>query len=42
LEAVKNDSLRLWERRQQEEAETTILTAAKLISPAIDDSYTAG
>ncbi|KAL0281026.1 UNVERIFIED_CONTAM: hypothetical protein PYX00_002147 [Menopon gallinae] len=42
LEAIKNDKLRQWEKGQQEEAGKTILTAAKLISPSIEESYTAG
>ncbi|XP_063223516.1 intraflagellar transport protein 88 homolog isoform X2 [Bacillus rossius redtenbacheri] len=42
LEAIKNDSLRQMERQMKQEAERSILTAAKLISPVIEDTFTAG
>ena len=42
LEAIKNDDLRKIERQRKHEAEHAILTAAKLISPVIDDSFSAG
>ncbi|XP_069680565.1 intraflagellar transport protein 88 homolog [Periplaneta americana] len=42
LEVIKNDSLRKLERGMRQEAERSILTAAKLISPVIEDSFSAG
>ncbi|XP_054723610.1 intraflagellar transport protein 88 homolog, partial [Uloborus diversus] len=42
VEAIKNDSLRKIERQRKQEAEWTILTAAKLIAPVISDSFAAG
>ena len=42
LEAIKNDELRRIEREKRQEAEHFILTAAKLISPAIEDNFSAG
>ncbi|CAH0385131.1 unnamed protein product [Bemisia tabaci] len=41
-EVVRNDSLTVLERQMKQEAEKCILTAAKLISPVIGDSYSAG
>jgi intraflagellar transport protein 88 len=42
LEVIKTDSLRKLERGMRQEAERSILTAAKLISPVIEDSFSAG
>lgn len=42
LEVIKNDSLRQWEKSRRQEAERIILTAAKLIAPAIASSFTDG
>ncbi|KAK7867313.1 hypothetical protein R5R35_002130 [Gryllus longicercus] len=42
LEVIKNDSLCKIERQMREEAERSILTAAKLISPVIEDSFSSG
>lgn len=42
LEVIKNDSLRQIERERRNTAERCIKTAAKLISPAIENSFTAG
>jgi hypothetical protein len=42
LEVIKTDSLRKLERGVRREAERSILTAAKLISPVVEDSYSAG
>ena len=42
LEAIKNDDLRKIERARRHEAEHAILTAAKLISPVIEDNFSAG
>ncbi|CAD5117479.1 DgyrCDS6248 [Dimorphilus gyrociliatus] len=42
LEVIKNDSLRQIERERRNTAERCIKTAAKLISPAIEHSFTAG
>lgn len=42
LEAIKTDSLRKLEQSMRQEAERSILTAAKLISPVIEHSFTAG
>ena len=39
LEAIKNDSLRRLERIKKHESEHCILTAAKLISPMIEDRW---
>lgn len=38
LEVIKNDSLRQLDRQKRAEAERCIKSAAKLISPVIDDS----
>ena len=42
LEAIKNDDLRKIERARRHEAEHAILTAAKLISPVIEETFSAG
>ena len=42
MEVIKNDSLRRLERVKKHESENHILTAAKLISPMIEDSFSAG
>ena len=42
MEVIKNDSLRRLERVKKHESENCILTAAKLISPMIEDSFSAG
>ncbi|XP_047741162.1 intraflagellar transport protein 88 homolog [Hyalella azteca] len=42
LEVIRNDSLRKVERQLRQEAERAILTAAKLISPVIEEDYSAG
>ncbi|XP_076068805.1 intraflagellar transport protein 88-like protein nompB isoform X2 [Oratosquilla oratoria] len=42
LEVIRNDSLRKMERQMKEEAERSILTAAKLISPVIETTFSAG
>lgn len=42
LEVIKNDNLRKIERAKKHEAEHCILTAAKLISPMIEDSFSSG
>lgn len=42
LEVIKNDTLRQWERKRRAEAERTILTAAKLISPSIASTFSDG
>ncbi|GIY46023.1 hypothetical protein CEXT_790192 [Caerostris extrusa] len=42
VEAIKSDSLRKIERQRKQEAEWTILTAAKLIAPVIADTFAAG
>ncbi|XP_067008666.2 intraflagellar transport protein 88 homolog isoform X2 [Anabrus simplex] len=42
LEVIKTDSLRKMERQMKQDAEKSILTAAKLISPVIEDSFSAG
>jgi intraflagellar transport protein 88 len=42
LEAIKNDDLRKMERAKRYEAEHNILTAAKLISPVIEDTFSLG
>jgi hypothetical protein len=42
LEVIRTDSLRKLERGVRQEAERSILTAAKLISPVIEDSFSAG
>lgn len=42
MEVIKNDKLRQWEKEQQEEAERSILIAAKLMSPIIEETYAAG
>jgi intraflagellar transport protein 88 len=39
---TKNDSLRQWEKRRRQEAERTILTAARIISPAIAATFSDG
>lgn len=42
-EVTKNDTLRQWEKQRRSEAERTILTAARIISPVIgndSDGYT--
>jgi intraflagellar transport protein 88 len=42
LEVIKADSLWKLERGIRQEAERSILTAAKLISPVIEDTFSAG
>ncbi|CAG0895541.1 unnamed protein product [Cyprideis torosa] len=42
LEVIKNDSLRKIERQRRQQAEKCIMSAAKLISPVIEDSFTEG
>ncbi|KAJ1521467.1 hypothetical protein ONE63_003135 [Megalurothrips usitatus] len=42
LEAIRNDSLRKLERQMKQSAERSILTAAKLIAPVVDDTFAAG
>uniref|UniRef100_A0A4W3HLX6 Intraflagellar transport protein 88 homolog n=1 Tax=Callorhinchus milii TaxID=7868 RepID=A0A4W3HLX6_CALMI len=42
IEAIKNDSLRQMERERKAMAERFIMTAAKLIAPAIETSFAAG
>lgn len=42
LEAIKNDDLRKIERAKRHEAEHAILTAAKLISPVIEENFSLG
>uniref|UniRef100_A0A914XBJ9 Intraflagellar transport 88 n=1 Tax=Plectus sambesii TaxID=2011161 RepID=A0A914XBJ9_9BILA len=42
LEVIKNDSLRQWEKQRRQEAERTILTAARLVSPAIASTFSEG
>ncbi|XP_045130723.1 intraflagellar transport protein 88 homolog isoform X1 [Portunus trituberculatus] len=42
LEVIRNDPLRKMERQMKQEAERSILTAAKLISPVIESTFSAG
>ncbi|KAK8721074.1 hypothetical protein OTU49_012940 [Cherax quadricarinatus] len=42
LEVIRNDPLRKMERQMKQEAERSILTAAKLISPAIENNFSDG
>ncbi|XP_039207416.1 intraflagellar transport protein 88 homolog isoform X4 [Crotalus tigris] len=42
IEAIKNDSLRQMEREKKATAEKYIMTAAKLIAPAIETSFAVG
>ncbi|KAK3914387.1 Intraflagellar transport protein 88-like protein [Frankliniella fusca] len=42
LEAIRNDSLRQLERQMKQNAERSILTAARLIAPVIDDTFAVG
>ncbi|KAJ7320176.1 hypothetical protein JRQ81_019687 [Phrynocephalus forsythii] len=42
IEAIKNDSLRQMERERKATAEKYIMTAAKLIAPAIETSFAVG
>ena len=42
LEVIRNDPLRKMERQMKQEAERSILTAAKLISPVIENTFSAG
>lgn len=42
LEVMRNDSLRELEREMKRLAERSILTAAKLIAPVIEDNFTEG
>ncbi|XP_053165751.1 intraflagellar transport protein 88 homolog isoform X2 [Hemicordylus capensis] len=42
MEAIKNDSLRQMERERKATAEKYIMTAAKLIAPAIETSFAIG
>nr|XP_056714114.1 intraflagellar transport protein 88 homolog [Euleptes europaea] len=42
IEAIKNDSLRQMERERKSTAEKYIMTAAKLIAPAIETSFAVG
>uniref|UniRef100_A0A0N5C1U6 TPR_REGION domain-containing protein n=1 Tax=Strongyloides papillosus TaxID=174720 RepID=A0A0N5C1U6_STREA len=39
---MNNDNLKQWERKRKQVAENTILTAAKIISPAIASTFTEG
>ncbi|CEF67704.1 No mechanoreceptor potential B [Strongyloides ratti] len=39
---INNDDLKQWERKRKQMAENTILTAAKIISPAIAATFTEG
>uniref|UniRef100_A0A0K0F4X8 OSM-5 (inferred by orthology to a C. elegans protein) n=1 Tax=Strongyloides venezuelensis TaxID=75913 RepID=A0A0K0F4X8_STRVS len=39
---MNNDNLKQWERKRKQVAEKTILTAAKIISPAIASTFTEG
>uniref|UniRef100_A0A1I7XXS8 Intraflagellar transport protein 88 homolog n=1 Tax=Steinernema glaseri TaxID=37863 RepID=A0A1I7XXS8_9BILA len=41
-QAISNDALRQWERQRKQYAERTILTAARIISPAIAPSFSEG
>lgn len=40
--AIRNDSLHVYEMNQKSDAEYCILTAAKIIAPHIEDSFSAG
>ncbi|XP_069164782.1 intraflagellar transport protein 88 homolog isoform X2 [Procambarus clarkii] len=42
LEVIRNDPLRKMERQMKQEAERSILTAAKLISPVIENNFSDG
>ncbi|XP_046992118.1 intraflagellar transport protein 88 homolog isoform X2 [Schistocerca americana] len=42
LEVIKNDSLHKIEQKMKNDAERSILTAAKLIAPVIEDTFSAG
>ncbi|XP_039257756.2 intraflagellar transport protein 88 homolog [Styela clava] len=42
LDAIKNDLLRQAERKQRSTAEWTILSAAKVIAPAVENTFAAG
>ncbi|KAL7647318.1 UNVERIFIED_CONTAM: hypothetical protein RMT77_000913 [Armadillidium vulgare] len=42
LEVIRNDSLRKFERQLRLDAERSILTAAKLISPVIEETFALG
>ncbi|XP_042866439.1 intraflagellar transport protein 88 homolog isoform X1 [Penaeus japonicus] len=42
LEVIRNDPLRKMERQMKQEAERSILTAAKLISPVIENTFSEG
>lgn len=42
LEVIRDDGLRKLERELRDQAHNSILTAAKLIAPAIDSNFTAG
>ncbi|XP_064098521.1 intraflagellar transport protein 88 homolog isoform X1 [Macrobrachium nipponense] len=42
LEVIRNDTLRKMERHMKQEAERSLLTAAKLISPVIEGTFSAG
>uniref|UniRef100_A0A0N4ZCX5 TPR_REGION domain-containing protein n=1 Tax=Parastrongyloides trichosuri TaxID=131310 RepID=A0A0N4ZCX5_PARTI len=41
-QVMNSDSLKQWERKRKQIAESTILTAAKIISPAIATTFTEG
>ncbi|KAK2570829.1 Intraflagellar transport protein 88-like protein [Acropora cervicornis] len=42
LEVIRNDKLRQIERQKKSQADKSIMTAAKLISPAIENTFAAG
>lgn len=42
IEAIKDDSLRKYEKEEKRKAERTILNAAKLIAPVIESSFATG
>lgn len=42
LEAIRTDSLHAFEKQLKRDAERSILTAAKLIAPVIEDNFTSG
>lgn len=42
LEAIRNDELRVWERKEQEIKERAIFSSVRLIAPIIAESANAG
>ena len=42
VEAIKDDSLHRMEKQRHRQAETTILTTAKLVAPVIEASFAIG